>query len=395
MCAIHAGRLQRGARIVLLDGAAKPGAKILVAGGGRCNVTHHAVSPDDYNGAPRSAVRKVLGRYPVKRTVEFFKEIGVHLKQEDTGKLFPTTDKARTVLDALTGAVRSAGVDFRFPWRVAHIEGRDRAFLLRSEEGTELLAARIVLATGGQALPRSGSDGRGYDFVRSMGHTVTRIFPALVPLIVTEPPFIRELSGIAAPVIARVHAGTGKRLHEHRGDLLCTHFGLSGPVILDISRHLLEARHADPTAHLCINWMPDFTSETFDAHVLSLGATSPLRALKGHVPDRLARALCAGLPESGTGAASQLKRDERRAFVEAVTNMRVTVTGTRGFTFAEVTAGGVPLSEIDLKTMQSRMRPGLHLCGEICDVDGRIGGFNFQWAWASGYVAAQGMAAEG
>ncbi|MCA9310558.1 MAG: NAD(P)/FAD-dependent oxidoreductase [Phycisphaerales bacterium] len=392
MCAIQLARRHPDLRVVLLDGARRPGAKILVAGGGRCNVTHHAVSPDDYSGSSRGSIRKVLGRFPVSATIDFFRQRGVELKREDTGKLFPTTDSARTILDALTGAVTDAGVDFRFPWRVERITASTDHFHLECDDGDGLKARRVVLATGGQALPRSGSDGKGYEFVRAMGHTVTRIFPALVPLIVPEPAFIRELSGLATPVDVRVHAGTGKRLHQHRGDLLCTHFGLSGPVILDVSRHLLAARHADAAAHLRLCWLPEETRESYDARVQRLGAASPLRDLRRDLPERLARALCAPLPEGGSLQASQLRREDRRLLVERVTDMSVEVTGTRGFTHAEVTAGGVPLTEVDLASMASRITPGLFLCGELCDVDGRIGGFNFQWAWASGNLAGTAAA---
>ncbi len=410
MAAIWAGRAAWEARgeghamsILALDGARTLGAKILVAGGGRCNVTHHAVDESAYAGSSRNAIKKVLRSFPVERTVDFFRELGVELKREETGKLFPTTDSARTVLHALLDAARDAGVEIRHPWRVGAVT-REGGGLFRIEregasEGNEggasevVLARRVILATGGRSLPKSGSDGKGYEFACALGHTVTsRVFPALVPLIVPEGHFIRGLSGLAAVVTLEVRASSNKRLAQFTNSTLCTHFGLSGPGPLDISRYLTAARHDDAGAWLAINWLPDIAPGEVDAALQNLGRSTPSRLLRERLPDRLAEAICkeAGVAPGVAGHA--LTREARRALVTALTEMRVPITGDRGYTYAEVTAGGVPLSEIRLERMESRATEGLYLCGEICDVDGRIGGFNFQWAWASGYLAGQGAA---
>ncbi|MBX3360375.1 MAG: aminoacetone oxidase family FAD-binding enzyme [Phycisphaeraceae bacterium] len=412
MAAISAGRTARDHNhpltIIALDGARTLGAKILVAGGGRCNVTHHAVDESAYAGSSRNAIKKVLRSFPVERTIDFFRERGVELKREDTGKLFPTTDSARTILNALLDAARDAGVQIRHPWRVGSITRDDAGlFHIASEPSASesesdspadsLLARRIILATGGRSLPKSGSDGKGYDFARALGHTITpRVFPALVPLIVPEDCFIRSLSGLAAVVTLEVRASTNKRLAQFTNSTLCTHFGLSGPGPLDISRYLTAARHDDPGAWLAINWLPDIPAAEIDAALQNLGRSTPIRLLcdrlPARLPERLAEAICkeAGVAPGVSGNA--LTRDARRSLVTALTEMRIPITGDRGYTYAEVTAGGVPLSEIKLDTMESRTCPGLHLSGEICDVDGRIGGFNFQWAWASGYLAGRGAA---
>lgn len=403
--AIFAARSNPDARVVALDGARTLGAKILVAGGGRCNVTHHAVDESAYAGSSRNAIKKVLRRFDVDQTVAFFNELGVELKQEDTGKLFPTTDKARTVLDALLNAAHDAGARIEHPWRVASITHINDGFVIERDRAWELdahkhrapsdgidtiHARRVILASGGKALPKTGSDGAGYDFARALGHTVTqRVFPALVPLVVDDPAsFLRDLSGIACDATLEARSSTNKRLASFTGSTLCTHFGLSGPAPLDLSRYLRDAQHSDPGSSLLINWLPGETVETIDRALLELGKRSPLRFLCERLPERLARTLCdLAHIDAPNVPAAKLKRNQRIALARACCEMVVPVRGDRGFTYAEVTAGGVPLSEVTLKTMESRVTPGLHVIGEICDVDGRIGGFNFQWAWASGYIA--------
>jgi hypothetical protein len=388
---IWAGRTQPQRKIIMLDGAAKLGAKILVAGGGRCNVTHDVVDETAYAGASRNAIRKVLRRFDVPETIAFFRELGVELKREDTGKLFPTTDSARTVLDALLRAVHDAGVELCYPLRVDSVERSTDGFIVRGVWGS-LAAHKVVLATGGKALPKSGSDGHGYTIAQALGHSLTeRIFPALVPLLLPDGHFLRDLSGISADAILTVHAASGKALQSFIGSTLCTHFGLSGPAPLDISRYYTAARCDDSGAGLAINWLPDTTAEAWEAYIVAHPKEGALKHLHERLPDRLARAL---LAEAGVEAGTvfgALTRDARRRLVQTVTALRLPITGDRGYTYAEVTAGGVPLTEIRLETMESRVCPGLHMCGEICDVDGHIGGYNFQWAWASGYVAGVSM----
>lgn len=387
MAAIQAGRTAPGARIVALDGASRLGAKILVAGGGRCNVTHETVVASDYAGSTPGAIGKVLRRFTVDDTIRFFAQLGVPLKREETGKLFPVSDRARSVLDALLAAAYDAGVELLYPRRIETLEGAGDGFRLGGAWG-DMTARRVILATGGKSLPKSGSDGGGYALAQALGHTLTpRLMPALVPLLLPAGHFLRELSGISFDCELTVTSGTGKRLHSVFGAALCTHFGLSGPAVLDISRYWLDARASDPNAALLLNVLPAETPDRLDELVRGLGRSTPLNALTRRLPDRLARALVVAAGVDPPLPASQLTREARRALVNTLTALRLPIAGDRGYTYAEVTAGGVPLSELRLDTLESRLCPGLYLCGEICDVDGRIGGFNFQWAWASGYTA--------
>ena len=391
MAAIHAARARPGASILVLDGARTLGAKILIAGGGRCNVTHDHVDETAFAGSTRPAIRKVLRRFDVAPTTAFFAELGVELKREETGKLFPVTDDARTVLNALLNDARARGVTIAYPRRVQRVERHEPGFRVGGDWG-EVAAARVILATGGMSIPKSGSDGFGYSLARELGHTTTAFFsPGLVPLTLPRDHFLCALSGVTLPATLEVLGGTGKSLVTFTDSTLLTHFGLSGPSVLDISRYYLHARHDDPGTTLRVNWLPGTSPDAFDSTLQALGAR-PVPAALRDLPERLARALCDHAGVDAVTRGDQLKRDVRRALVDAVTRLALPVTGSRGYNFAEVTSGGVPLSEIKLETMESRVCAGLYLCGEICDVDGRIGGYNFQWAWASGFVAGSAAA---
>ncbi|HEX7830879.1 MAG TPA: aminoacetone oxidase family FAD-binding enzyme [Thermoanaerobaculia bacterium] len=364
--AIFAKRAAPDARIVAYDAAPKIGAKILISGGGRCNVTHDVVTPDDFNGN-RNAVAKVLRTFTVEQTIAWFAEMGVMLKREETGKLFPTTDKARSIVDALLR--ECAGIEIVLNSRITSLRDID--------------AKRIIVATGGKSVPKTGSDGSGYALVREAGHTVTEVFPALVPLIVDESSWIRTLSGTSVEAELAVRTGSGRVLVRHRGSLLFTHFGLSGPLALDVSRHWIAAKRDDANATLVANFL---IGETFESLEQLLMREHNPRAtiasvLRGRMPERLLDVLAPSTP------LASLRKEDRRRIVRALVESVIPVERDRGFDYAEVTAGGVPLSEIDLATMRSRKREDLFLCGEILDVDGRIGGYNFQWAWASGRLA--------
>jgi len=380
MAAIFAARNAPGKRVLAIEGQAKIGAKILISGGGRCNVTHDVVEPDDFNGN-RNAIAKVLRTFSVEHTTAFFLDLGVKLKREESGKLFPVSDKARTVLDALLRAARDAGVEVLTGTRILQCTAGPRGFELATASGA-IEAVAVVLATGGRSVPKTGSDGAGYTIARSLGHTVTDTFPGLVPLVIDEPHWMRELSGTSAEAGVEVRSSTGRVLRRDRGSMLLTHFGLSGPVVLDISRHWIAARRSDPGATLAVNFLPGISVE---AMLLDAAARNPRATigsvLRGRVPERILDRLAPPAP------IGQLTREQRREIVRTLTNLTVPVSRDRGFDYAEVTAGGVPLSEIDVSTMASRRCPSLFLCGEILDVDGRIGGYNFQWAWVTGRLA--------
>ena len=398
MAAIFAGRnAPPDTKIVIIDGAKKVGAKILIAGGGRCNVTHDVVTTADYfGGTSNNTVKKILKSFSVNETTAFFNELGVDLKREETGKLFPTSDSARTVLNALLKAVDEAGVELRPGSRVIKVE-HDEAnrFKIAIEGQLPLTATRVVLATGGKALPSTGSDGVGYNFAKHLGHTVTDTWPALVPLNLPPGHWLTQLSGITLDVELTLSGKTGKALYKQAGPMLLAHFGVTGPAAMDISRHLRDYPDQAPR-RLTANLRPDLTFEQIDRSLLEAAEKHPKQSigslLKRKLPDRFVEAMLKqylGI-EPGMHLA-QMSKDDRKLLCHTITALPLEVNGDRGFKYAEVTAGGVPMTEVQTTTMASKTCEGLYLCGEILDVDGRIGGYNFQWAWCTGRLA--GLAA--
>jgi hypothetical protein len=393
--AIFTRRLAPGLSVTVLDGAARPGAKILVSGGARCNVTNVSVSERDFNGGKPTIIRRVLRALPVDQTIAFFAEIGVSLHEEPHGKLFPNTNRSRDVLEALLRELHTQGVRLCPGVRVEDVGADAESFRVTTSTGV-VRGRSVVLATGGLSLPRSGSDGGGLDIARRLGHTIVPTTPALVPLILAGGPRAvhTALAGVAmdAELSVWIDGAVATRI---RGALLWTHFGVSGPVVLDASRHWLRAQLDGRPARVTVSVSPGERFETIDARWTRLAGERPRltiqTALAAMVPASVAMAMLASLGIDEARPLAHLSRDDRRRLSHALAEWPLDVAGSRGYNFAEVTAGGVTLDEIDPRTMASRKVPGLYLVGEILDVDGRIGGFNFQWAWSSGRAAATGL----
>jgi predicted Rossmann fold flavoprotein len=340
-------------------------------------------------------VRRVLRAFPVADTVAFFDEIGVRLREETGGKLFPVTGRARDVLQALLGEARRVGAELAAGQRVLEIDrSADRFRIVTAAH--EVFASHLVLATGGQALPRSGSDGAGYAFAQRFGHTIVPVTPALAPLVLDASDDMHAtLSGVAHDVelTLRVDGALAVRL---AGALLWTHFGISGPVVLNASRHWLraqlEGRAAALTANFCPGRQFDDLDDEWQTRARSAPRASVHTTLATVVPASAAAAILRRLGIDGAITLAHLARDDRRRLVRALVEWPLPVVASRGYTHAEATAGGVALAEIDAATMRSRVCPGLSIVGEVLDVDGKIGGFNFQWAWSTGFVAGRALA---
>ena len=387
----------RPQRIMLLDGAKTIGAKILISGGGRCNVTHDVVTPTDFFGN-RHIIKNVLAAFSVEQTVQWFSSLGVDLKREETGKLFPVTDKARTILTALVNRCHELDVGIRQDHRVTAIDrltGSEAGFVIHHTHGT-MQVKKVILATGGRSLPKTGSDGFGYELARRLGHQVTLTTPALAPLILDEALFHKDLSGVSQEVELTTTVD-GSVVDRRKGSLLWTHFGISGPVVMDASRFWTSAREKGLPVDLHVNFLPALTQESARQWFMEQAAGAPRRsltkALAHLVTERFAESLCGFFGINGQTAIAQLLRTDRDRLLAALTKFLLPVQQDRGWNYAEVTAGGVPLEEINFRTMESKLVPGLYLVGEILDCDGRIGGFNFQWAWATGLLAGRAAAA--
>lgn len=409
MAAIFAARQQVDGhfpRVLLLDGQTKIGAKILVAGGGRCNVTNEFVSAARFHTESDAAthhnqafVGRVLRAFSVEATHRFFREAGVELKLESTGKYFPVTDSARTVLNALLREVETAGATLQTGCRVNALEQTAEGWRVGTTQGP-FSAPSVIVCTGGLALPKSGSDGAGYEFARRFGHSIVFTTPALSPLI-AHPPRHADLSGIT--LNARLTLRDGEtQLARYDGSFLFTHVGYSGPLALNISRHFARTRKAHPRAaiHLCLlpeveniaRWWHEWAGREAKKSLLNA-----LRGLQGNeegkaLPERVAQMILRESKVAPDKPLGKLSLEETRRVQTALFDLSLPVTDVAPYHKAEATAGGVSLAEIEPATMMSRQAPGLFFAGELCDVDGWLGGYNFQWAWSSGAVAGRASA---
>jgi predicted Rossmann fold flavoprotein len=392
--AIFARRLSPAMRIVVLDGARQPGAKILVSGGSRCNVTNARVSEQDFWGGRHTIVRRVLRALSVAGTVAFFEEIGIRLHEEEHGKLFPDSNRSRDVLDALLAALDRCGAELRAGTRVTAVERDGDGFRLETSAGP-LHAAHVVLATGGQSLPKTGSDGIGYEFARRLGHTIVPTTPGLAPLVLGGDTH-RALSGVSHDVELTIWVDDAVALRLE-GSLLWTHFGISGPAVLNASRHWLRARLEGRRVRITASFVPGERFEQIDARLSALARERARASVAtvlagGRLPAAVVAEVLRQAAIDGEAVMAHLTRDRRRRLAHLLSEWPFDVVDSRGYNYAEVTAGGVALDEIDPATMASRKCAGLFLVGEILDVDGRIGGFNFQWAWSGARAAAEGLA---
>ena len=380
MCAATAG--QRGARVVVLDQAASPGAKILISGGGRCNFTNIHTASDRYLSANPHFARSALSRYTPADFIALVEQYGIAWHEKTLGQLF-CDGRASQILDMLLEECAKGAVEVVCAapvGAVAHSDG-----LFRVSAGARAYVARaLVLATGGPSIPKMGASGLAYDLARQFGLKVVQPRPALVPLTLpNDEALFRELSGVACPVVARA-VGTGAKTPAFREAALFTHRGLSGPAILQISSYWNKGES------IGINFVPD-SAEGWLREVKRLAPRQSLRkALGAHVPERLAVALAERLGLAGElGAMS----DKAVGTAEArLADWRFTPDGSEGFAKAEVTAGGISTADLSSKTMEARRVSGLYAIGEAVDVTGWLGGYNFQWAWASAVAAGQALA---
>ncbi len=407
--AIFAAETRPDLKVTIVDSARKIGAKILISGGGRCNVTNALVTAKDFHASPR-IVERILKRFDEQDTVRWFESMGVPLKQESTGKLFPSSNKSRSVLNALRQRCETLGVTIKNGHRVTRVTKENLEFSIHTEMGV-ITADRVILSTGGKSLPKSGSDGTGWTIARQLGHTVTPCFPGLVPLVLHHTFFHQALSGTSheATITTRID---GKIADQRTGSLLWTHFGVSGPVIMDASRFWITAHAQGLPTTVSMSFLPEKTFQEIDQwlspnqhhkHRINIGSL-----LSHKLPQRVVKTLCAYLskeysitsPNEATMmdlaslSIGKVSREHRRLLTHALSGLTLPIVRSRGWNFAEVTAGGIPLKEINANTMASRKIPGLYFVGEMLDCDGRIGGFNFQWAWSTGFIAGSSVGQE-
>jgi len=363
------------------------GRKILISGGGRCNILPSVAQPERYvTASSPNTLRKILRSWPLAEQRAFFEaDLGIPLAlEEETGKLFPASNRARDVRDALVTAAREAGARIWFGGRVAEVTPDADGWLVRLAGAPEVRARAVVVATGGLSVPKTGSDGAGLRIAEALGHAISPTYPALTPLLADPHPHA-DLAGVATDV--SITSRWVRPAYRGSGALLVTHTGWSGPAVLDAS-HVATTSPPDARQEILVDWTSADPGALDTA--LQVGGGTVRSALAGTAPTLPRRLLDTLVRKAGanpTTPLAQLRRADRMAIVEALTAYRLPWTGHSGYQKAEVTGGGVRLDEIDPRTMESRRCPGLYFCGEVLDAFGPIGGHNFLWAWTTGRAA--------
>jgi predicted Rossmann fold flavoprotein len=391
LAAITCAEARPDLEVILLERGPQFLSKVRISGGGRCNVTHACFDTRELSSHYPRGGRELIGpleRFQPRDTIRWFEQRGVMLKTEPDGRIFPTTDSSQTIIDCLIQAAQAAGVRLQTHCGLEAVtRGRNGGFSLTLTGGMTIDCGRLLLATGG-----CRSSAAGHPAV-SLGHTLEPPVPSLFTFTV-ETPWVRKLAGI---VVDRAELSVpGMRLRE-QGPLLMTHWGLSGPAVLRLSAWGAKALHAvDYRFSLLVNWVPQLDVTSIDRELSTRRERASARLIVnlplGKVPARLWEELvqCAGMGRDTRWA--ELSRSASHRLVEQLTRSHLPVTGKSLNKEEFVTCGGVRLREVDFRTMESRVCPGLHLAGELLDIDGLTGGFNFQAAWTTGWLAGRAMA---
>ena len=393
MAAIFAA--QAGAETVLLERTRDGGRKILISGGGRCNVLPSVLDETRFvTDSSPNTLRKLVRSWPLAEQVAFFeREVGIPLVEEsESRKLFPASHKARDVRDGLLSLARKRGADIRFDTQVTGITSEGDRWVVASTSAAPLEADAVIVATGGLSVPLTGSDGAGLRLLERLGHAMHATYAALTPVVASPAPYA-ALAGVSLTV--DITATSGARSSTARGGFLFTHHGYSGPSVLDVSHVVVRSRleqDAKP-AQLSVRWAP-LSEDEWSTRLAPHGSRTVTGAVRAELPDRLAAMLIERAAVPADRALSALTREERLRLVNMLVRGPLPWTSDEGYKKAEVTGGGVSLAEIDPRTMQSRRCQGLYLCGEVLDAFGPIGGYNFLWAWATGRAAGIGAATE-
>lgn len=394
MAAITAARA--GKQVLLIEPNEKVGRKLYITGKGRCNVTNNCTKEEFLASVPRNSkfLHSAISRFSPADTISFFESLGVALKTERGNRVFPCSDKAADIIDALFFEMRRQGV-ILYQGKVAELlTDADRITGVKTDRGEILQGSAVILATGGASYPRTGSVGDGYRLAAHMGHTITPIRGSLVPL-ESEDRCCPQMQGLSLRnVELKIKNQKGKVVFQEQGEMLFTHFGLSGPLVLSASAHLDFSKNSY-TAH--IDLKPALDEQKLDARLLRdfeeranqnfssvLGGLVP-QSMVGVVAERC------GIPTSQK--AHDIRREQRRKLLETLKNFSISLSGTRPVEEAIITSGGVKVGEVDPRTMESKKVQGLFFAGELLDVDAYTGGFNLQIAWSTGYAA--GLSASG
>lgn len=386
---------RRGADVTILEKNPRVGRKLLATGNGRCNLTNVNLSIANYHGQNPRFAHGALSRFDVEKTIDFFEGLGITPRVEEAGKVFPASGQASSVLDVLRYELEETGVKVVCEAPVGRIARSGREFSIILEDGREFRAGRVILAAGGRAAPSLGSNGSGYRLAQGLGHRIIEPFPALVQLKLASK-FLKQIQGVKfegeAAIIVKERA-----VQRAFGEILFTEYGISGPPVFCLSRKAGEHMKQGEKVFLKVVLVNTLSPEELEQYLAKRFLAGPGKGLAfsfvGFLNKKLAPVVLkeAGITDvnkpAGQVSAGELKRISR-----VLQDWRFEVTGTTSWPAAQVTAGGLDVSEVDSRTMESKLVPGLYFAGEILDIDGDCGGYNLQWAWSSGFVAGESAA---
>lgn len=379
---------RNGADVTVLERNDRVGKKILATGNGRCNYTNINLSNANYHGKNPKFIYSAIGSFDVELTINFFERLGITPFIDEGGKVFPMSLQSSSVLDVLRLEMEELGIRVKVNSYVVDIK-KDKDFIIELEDGERIRATKVIVATGGMAMPVSGSDGNGYTLVKKLGHSIADVFPGLVQLKL-EGSIFKSLKGVKFPGMAMLYF-KDKLLMKDFGDILFTDYGISGPPILQISRTALEYLNRKKDIKLKVSIIYSKSKEELYEYLnkrfIYMKTRTIEEALIGLINKRIIPSILKEINIKKSKKVAEISKEEIINLSEILVSWEFDIIGSKGWKDAQITAGGVSTSEIDNKTMESKKIRGLYIVGELLDIDGDCGGYNLQWAWSSGYIA--------
>lgn len=386
VAAIVAAR--NGAKVCIYEKNSKIGKKILVTGNGRCNITNKNIQTANYHGQNASFVNPALDRFNTASCTDFFRELGIEMLEGQNGRLYPKSHQSSSVVELLTYECKRLGVEFLLNCEVDEITKEQDRFMIVSA-GNKTFAQKVLVSTGGLAMPILGSSDSGYQIAKSFGHSIISPYASLVQLECEED--LKHITGVKIEGEIEIVVD-GQSVAKKNGDILFTNYGISGSAILDVSRSAAKALESKREVITNLDLLPEYSREQLRNILIKRKKISHQKSLEiwldGFINSKLAKFIAKNFPVKN---ADDLNTKDIVKLVYVFKNMKLKITGTRGFKSAEVTAGGINTDEVQAQTMESKLQKGLFFSGEVLDIDGDCGGYNLHWAWASGYAVGKNI----
>lgn len=388
VAAIQAKR--NGAQVIVLESMSRVGKKILATGNGRCNISNRYANTSNYHGKDPSFIEPAMEAFSVESTIAFFEELGVHIKEESDGKLYPYSDQATSVLDALRYEINRLDIPVYCDCHVTHIKKKKKQFVVSTKDGQSFKGKTVIVAVGGKAAPNLGTKG-AYELLENFGHSLTTLLPAIVQ-VTCEASFLKSLKGVKFMGNCSVNIDA-KTEREEYGEILFTDYGISGPPVLQMGGYVSEGIHEKKSVKMILDLIPayDFNAlrELIAFRIKCQPGKTIAESLEGLFNKRLSLNIVKISGIDPKIPCSQLNKKQLNTLVGTCKNMELKATGTKSWMNAQVTSGGIECKGFNPKTMESKLIDGLYLTGECLDIHGDCGGYNLQWAWSSGLLAGR------